>query len=486
LKRALAVLALGFASPLAAQIPAGNGVAASVVHVQVYRAAFDWSQPWRQQGVTGASGSGFFIEGERIVTNAHVIADARQILVRRPDQANPYVATLEAVGDDCDLAVLRVADPEFAKGLRPLPLGALPRNGTRVNTYGFPLGGQDVSSTAGIVSRVESRGYVHSGADAHLVVQTDAAINPGNSGGPVVEHGRVVGVAFQGFPGAENMGFFIPVPIVRHFLENLEDGRYDGFPDSGLDTAPLLSPAYRRERGLPAGRSGVVIDRVAPGGTADGVLKPGDVLLSIEGRAIANDGTIRLGDARVTFEHAMDMLQVGAPVRFTVWRDGRVLELRASARRIARYDRNRSRYGAAPDYVVYAGLVFMRLEAELLQTLGRGWPQSANRDLVWHQLFREAERPEEADREVIVLTRVLRHAVNSQMALGPPVAVDTINGRPVRSLADVVEAFGSNRDRFHRLVFEGDGGIEALDREKAEAAHPEILRQYAITHDRRP
>ena len=317
-RRVLALLALGLAAPLAAEVPAaGNGVAASVVHVQVFRSAFDWSQPWRQEGVSGASGSGFFIAGGRIVTNAHVIADARQILVRRPDQANPYVATLEAVGNDCDLAVLRVADPEFARGLRPLAFGPLPRSGTRVNTYGFPLGGQDVSSTAGIVSRVESRGYVHSGADAHLVVQTDAAINPGNSGGPVVQDGRVVGVAFQGFPGADNMGFFIPVPIVRHFLANLEDGRYDGFPDSGLDTTPLLSPAYRRERGLPAGRSGVVVDRVAPGGTADGVLEPGDVLLSVEGQTIANDGTIRLGDARVTFEHAIDMLQVGAPVRFT-------------------------------------------------------------------------------------------------------------------------------------------------------------------------
>jgi S1-C subfamily serine protease len=485
-RRALVLFALGLATPVAAEVPAsGNGVAASVVHVQVFRSAFDWSRPWRQEGVSGASGSGFFIAGGRIVTNAHVIADARQILVRRPDQADPFVATLEAVGDDCDLAVLRVADPAFARGLRPLSFGPLPRSGTRVNTYGFPLGGQDVSSTAGIVSRVESRGYVHSGADAHLVVQTDAAINPGNSGGPVVQGGRVVGVAFQGFPGADNMGFFIPVPVVRHFLANLEDGRYDGFPDSGLDTTPLLSPAYRRERALPVPRSGVVVDRVAPGGTADGLLKPGDVLLSVEGQAIANDGTIRLGDARVTYEHAIDMLQVGAPVRFTVWRDGREQALQAPARRIARYDRNRNRYGVAPDYVVYAGLVFMRLEAELLKTLGRGWPQSANRDLVWHQLFREAERPEEADREVIVLTRVLRHAVNSQMAIGLPVAVDKINGRPIRSLLDVVEAFGSNRERFHRLEFERDGGLEALDRERAEAAHPEILSQYAIPRDRK-
>jgi S1-C subfamily serine protease len=482
----LLVLALGGFAPLAAQVPApDNGVAASVVYVQVFRSAYDWSQPWRQEGVSSVSGSGFVITGGRVMTNAHVIADARQILVRRPDQANPYVATVGMVGNDCDLAVLRIADPAFARGLRPLAFGPLPRSGTRVSTYGFPLGGQDVSSTAGIVSRIESRGYVHSGADAHLVVQTDAAINPGNSGGPVVQNGRVVGVAFQGFPGADNMGFFIPVPIVRHFLTNIEDRRYDGFPDSGLDTTTLLSPAYRRERGLPAERSGVVVDRVAPGGTTDGVLKRGDVLLSVEGQGIADDGTIRLGDARVTFEHAIDMLQVGARVRFGVWRDGKELALEAPARRIARYDRNRNRYGVAPDYVVYAGLVFMRLEAELMKTLGRGWPQTANRDLVWDQLFREAERPDEADRDVIVLTRILRHAVNSQMSVTLPVGVDKINGRPIRSLADVVEAFGSNHERFHRIEFEGDGGLEALDREKAEAAQPQILRQYAIPHDRK-
>jgi S1-C subfamily serine protease len=471
----------------AAALPArGNGVANSVLHVQVFRSPFDWSQPWRQETVSGVSGSGFLIEGGRILTNGHVVADARQILVRRPDQADPYVATVEAVGDDCDLAVLRVADTAFVRGLRALGFGPLPRAGTRVNTYGFPLGGQDVSSTAGIVSRVESRGYVHSGADSHLVVQTDAAINPGNSGGPVVQAGRVVGVAFQGFPGADNMGFFIPIPIIRHFLANLADGRYDGFPDSGLQTSPLVSPAYRRERGLPPGRSGVVIDRVAPGGTADGFARAGDVLLSVQGYPVADDGTIPLGDARVTFEHAFDMLQVGDKARLGVWREGRELALEAPARRIARYDRNRNRYGVAPDYVVYAGLVFMRLELELLKTLGRGWPQSADRDLVWHQLFEEAEKPEQADREVVVLTKVLRHAVNSQMALNTPVGVERINGREIRSLADVTQAFASNTGRFHTIELEGDGGIEALDRARAEAAHPEILRQYAIPHDHRP
>jgi hypothetical protein len=394
------------------------------------------------------------------------------------------VATVAAVGDDCDLAVLRIADPAFAKGLKPLALGDVPRSGTRVLTYGFPLGGQDVSSTAGIVSRVESRGYVHSGIDAHLVVQTDAAINPGNSGGPVVQDGRVVGVAFQGYPGFDNMGFFIPVPVVRHFLADLGDETYEGFPDSGLATSPLLSPAYRRERGLPEGRSGVVVDQVAPGGTAFSVLRPGDVILAVDGTAVANDGTVHLADARVTYEHLFDMKQVGEEVKVTVWREGREQTLSATSRHIARLENRRNRYGVAPRYVVYAGLVFMPLDTELLKVWGRSWITTADRNLVWHHLYREAEDPESADREVVVLTRVLRHAVNSQLDFSGPVAVDEINGVPIRSLADVVKALEGNHERFHRLDFEGMTGIEVLDREKADAAHTEILKQYAIRADR--
>jgi hypothetical protein len=166
-----------------------------------------------------------------------------------------------------------------------------------------------------------------------------------------------------------------------------------------------------------------------------------------------------------------------------VWRDGGERELTATARRIARYDRLRNRYDQPPRYVVYAGLVFMPLQAELLKMFGRNWAQTANRDLVWDQLFREAERPGDADRETIVLTRILRHPVNSQMGFRGPVGVDRINGRPIRSLDDVVRAFSESRDRFHLIVFEGDAGVEALDREQAEAAHEEILRQYGIPSD---
>src|SRR5260221_12693716 len=114
----------------AAAAPAPEAtVTGSVLLVHVYRTRFDWSLPWKQEPVEASLGSGFLIEGGRVITNAHVVSDAREVLVRRPDQANPYVASVEAGGNDCDLAVLRVKDPAFAQGLRPLGLGAVPQPG---------------------------------------------------------------------------------------------------------------------------------------------------------------------------------------------------------------------------------------------------------------------------------------------------------------------------------------------------------------------
>ncbi len=290
----------------------------------------------------------------------------------------------------------------------------------------------------------------------------------------------MVGVAFQGYPGFDNMGFFIPTPVVRHFLANIKDGRYDGFPDSGLVTTNLLSPAYRKERALPPKTSGVAVERVMPGGSVDGFVRPDDVIVSVDSHVVANDGTIVLGDARVTFEHIFDTKQVGDKVRLGLFRDGQPTSVEVVARRIERLDTRRNQYGVAPRYVVYAGLVFMPLDTELLRTFGRPAP---DRNLIWHHLFRDAEKPQTSDREVVVLTRILRHRTNSEIPWGGPQVVEKINGVTLNGLSDVPAAIAAGDD-FIRLEFDESAGIEALDRKQAQQAHEEILNQYAIARDR--
>ena len=140
-------------------------------------------------------------------------------------------------------------------------------------TCGYPAGGEQISYTRGVVSRIEMQNYVHIGNKAFLSVQTDAAINPGNSGGPVFQDDKVVGVAFMGIPGLEATGFFIPPSVIDHFLKDIEDDKYEGFPKAGVRIVSLQNPAYRKFLGLPPTGDGARIDSLAAYTEKDGLLK---------------------------------------------------------------------------------------------------------------------------------------------------------------------------------------------------------------------
>ncbi len=139
-----------------------------------------------------------------------------------------------------------------------------------------------LSVTRGVVSRIDFQSYSHSGIDQHLAIQVDAAINPGNSGGPVLQNGKVVGVAFQGYSGsvAQNVGYMIPVPVINRFLKDVEDGSYDHYMDLAVTDFPIENPAQIMALGLEDNGLGVMVSNVDGASRAAGLLEVGDVILS--------------------------------------------------------------------------------------------------------------------------------------------------------------------------------------------------------------
>jgi S1-C subfamily serine protease len=262
----------------------------SVVKVFVTSNSIDFTNPWQSQGSNSSSGSGFIISGNRILTNAHVVSDSTFIQVRKENSPGKYAAKVVAIGHDCDLAVLTVDDPDFFKGITPLEFGELPLLQDTVTVIGFPMGGDKLSITKGVVSRIEIIPYSQS-AKKLLAVQIDAAINPGNSGGPVLKDGKVVGVAMQIISNSQNIGYMIPTPNINHFLEDLKDGKYDGFPVLGIEYESTENIALRQFYHLPAEAGGVLITKVLPFSSADGNLREGDTLLEIDGTPLGVDGT---------------------------------------------------------------------------------------------------------------------------------------------------------------------------------------------------
>ena len=174
----------------------------SVIQISTFSQQPLWDAPWRFDQVRRSSGTGFVIKGKKIMTNAHVVSWARQLLVRRYQDPRPYVAKVTYAAHDCDLAIIEPEDPAFFEGMEALEIGDLPAVRSTVVTYGYPAGGEQISYTRGVVSRIEMQSYSHIGNRAYLAAQTDAAINPGNSGGPVIQDDKVVGSGVPGNSGA--------------------------------------------------------------------------------------------------------------------------------------------------------------------------------------------------------------------------------------------------------------------------------------------
>ncbi len=420
------------------------------------------------------------------MTNAHVVSWGRQVLVRRFQDARPFQAEVEFIGHDCDLALLRLADEQFFEGIDPLDFGELPEVRSTVVTIGYPAGGEQISYTRGVVSRIEVQTYVHVGNRGLLAVQTDAAINPGNSGGPVIQEDKVVGVAFQGVPGLENAGFFIPPEVIRHFLKDIEDGTYDGFPLAGIRLVPLQNPAYRRFLGLPEGSGqGARVDGLAEVPATRELLRPDDVLLEVAGYPVASDGTIVYAGNRVAAGVAFQQAQHGEKVLLKLLRERREMTVELP---VTVYTADRSagnQYDRAPRYFVHGGLVFTPLSQDYLRTFGRDLGDPSGSDLVFELFYLRQEKPEAVRREPVVLASLLTHPVNANFNVRMRALVDRINGIRIESMEDVVRAFESAKTDQHVIEFAGKQGFECLDREEAAAANAAILQTYGVTKDRR-
>src|SRR5258708_18813667 len=238
------------------------------------------------------------------MTNAHVVANSRYITVERDGDPNKDPAQVQFIANDCDLALITVPAKDFFKNMVTLKLGGIPSLESTVSAYGYPIGGEWMAVTTGIVSRVDFQLYTHSSVDQHLAIQISAQINPGNSGGPGMQDGKVFGVAFQGYSGdgAQGVAYMIPAPVINRLLKDISNGQYDEYPDLAITYAKLQNPAQLKFIVLKDDDRGVLVGSVVTSGPSDGVLKSGHVLLSIEGHPIATDANVELDGERSQFE----------------------------------------------------------------------------------------------------------------------------------------------------------------------------------------
>jgi S1-C subfamily serine protease len=458
----------------------------SVILIRCVHQDFDYVTPWEQKAMSQSIGSGFIIAGNVILTNAHNISNSRYIELKKQNSARRYPARVGFAGHDCDLATLIPEDKSFFDDTVALELAGIPKVNSTVSTYGFPVGGNRISVTEGVVSRIEEDVYVHSGADSHLVIQTDASINPGNSGGPVIQDGKVVGVAFQGLRMADNIGYMIPTTVIRHFLVDIEDGQYDAFGSLGVMMFPgLHSLSYKDYLGVPSQEEGMVVIDTMMHSSVESLLQPNDVITAIDGYNIDNDGIVQIYGLRLHMSEVIEAKYIGQTAEITFYRGGKLMKKTASIALNRPILEQARQYDKPPRYVCFAGLTFVPLTRNYLESWGRKWRTDIPHYLRY--LFRNSIQlnTDRERKEYVVLSEILPDEVNSYASDFRSQPIESINGTRIWSLDDVYKAFAREVDGFYLIKFMGDNRMLPIDAKKARERHQLILNKYQIPAETR-
>jgi len=466
------------ADPAIPEVPAGapSDIYRSVVRIEAAVQVPDYATPWNSGRFGGGIGTGFLVGENRFLTNAHVVSNARRLLITVHGSPKKYPAKVEFIAHDCDLAMLSVEDFSDFESFPVFEIDGVPELESQVRVIGYPIGGERLSVTRGVVSRIDYSSYSHSRADQHLVIQIDAAINPGNSGGPVVQEGKVVGVAFQGLREADNTGYIIPTPVVRRFLKDVEDGSYDHYVDLAISTFPLFNDAMRRALNLPEGDTGVLVTNVVPTGTCDGTLKAGDILFGIDGNPIDSAGQILIDGAKIDLNEVVERKFAGDKVQLRFIADGTWHDEEVELKPILPNQMYSIQYGKQPRYIVFAGLVLQPLDTNLFVTrkFDDIHVRRLYQDYLPKGIFTELE-------DIVILTRIEQDPINSQLSGFTGMAVDKINGTQVTSLRQAHQLLHPETPpEFHVIELLGAARPLILPGDGIEAANERVQRSYGI------
>ena len=447
-------LSLGSAATRAASTPVAN----SVVKVFSTMRYPDLVKPWAKQAPTDASGSGVVIEGHRILTNAHVVLYATQVQVQANEAGDKVSATVVAIAPGIDLAVLKLDDESFFDTHTALArANKLPQIKDAVLAYGFPTGGNSLSITKGIVSRIEFVPYNY--PVSGLRIQVDAAINPGNSGGPAVADEKMIGLAFSKLGGgAENIGYIIPNEEIELFLKDIAAGHYHGKLAMFDDLQTLENSALRDYLKLDKSVEGVVVHK--PFHSDDGYpLKKWDVITRIGDAPIDNQGMVKLGqDLRVSFHYQIQKVARDGMLPLSIVRGAKTLSVRLPLT-TTRPTLVTDLEGGYPSYFVYGPLVFSRATWQFFPFMDKGGG-ARSLNLISSPLITRALDAPSADLQELVLISSPFFPHKLSVGYSNPMGhiVSQVNGVRVQSLHQLVGLLRDLKDDFVKVEFDQEGG----------------------------
>ncbi len=454
----------------------------SLVKVNVTYQSHNLQIPWQKESAGGRRGLGVVLAENRVLVTGQMVGDATYIELELPDSGQKLAARVLAVDYEANLALLASNSPAkeaaFFSGLKPISIDTSARIGDSLAVWQTGRVGDLIASPL-VVSKVMTQGYVVENA-AFIVYETTGIIrSEANSFTlPVVKNGKLAALLLR-YDSKNQVATLLPAPIIDHFLKDVADGKYDGFPSLGVEFQLTMDEQFRDYLGLKPDQPGVYISSVLKGASAEKAgVKKGDIMIAINGSSIDARGDYQDPQyGALSVSHIVRGRSfVGDNVEMKVIRDGKEIVLKSQLTR-----KNPDEYlvlpylfDKGPKYVLSGGMLFQGLTRPYLNAFG-GDQQSG----AVLRLTRIANTPDEFEKDgrkkVVFLSAILPTSSTQGYERMSGQVVQEINGVKITELADVATALKTPKDGLHIVKLREFPFILHLDAVKVERDNLQLL-----------
>lgn len=457
---------------------------APVVRVNVTNQPYDFFRPWSKKPPTSKRGLGILIRPDRILVTAQLVADATYLEFERAGSGEKTAAVVDVVDYEANLALLKPVQPDFLHDLQPIGL-TLAKVGDSVTIWQLEPTGA-ILKTSALLTTVEITTYPSDNI-ALLVYRMTSSLQyrDGSFVLPAIKDGKLVGMLMRYDPRSQNLDV-IPAPVIEHFLKAAEGATYKGFPRAGIQFSPMRDPQLRRHAGLGEDEKdqGVYITEVSEDGSGEKAgLEPGDVLLSVDGIPVDQDGNYPDPDfGKVSIAHLVTTRhQTGDVLKTGIMRDKQrqMLDVALLYRPPAMENVPPYVIDTPPDYYILGGLVLQELTGQYLREWGNEWQNQAPQRLVYYARYFD-EVFGEGRGKLVLLSQVLPSSDTIGYEQLRYLLLTKINDREIHGLDDVAAAVKHPIDGFHKIEFSDDPKVIYLDAKEIEANAPTLQKNYGL------
>jgi S1-C subfamily serine protease len=455
----------------------------SVVRINSTQQSWNPWQPWEKNRPTKRRALAAIIAPGQVVTTAELVADATYLELESIDGTRFARAKVEAIDYEANLALLapfneREGEAIF-EGIRPMRIADPSPAGSQLQVLQIEENGVPIL-TEGVLQSVElAEGFLANHSFLTYKLKASMRSVASSFSLPVLINGALAGLLVS-YSQEDQLSDVISTDVLRRFLDDAADGNYRGFPMLGVSVARTEDSSFRQWLKLDGHDGGLFIQSVRKQGAADiAGLRKGDVLLAVDGMTIDRRGYYRHPlYGSIPWGHLIrGSKSTDEVVKLSLLRDGSPLDLEATLIREEESDRlvPNHVFGAGPNYLVKGGMIFQELTLPLLQSFGDDWRSRAPLELL--DTLQYPEKYSDRMDRVVFLSGVIPTPATVGYEQLRNLIIDKVNGREIRHISDLIEAFGKTEASIHSIEFANEQLTVHLDQALASAVDAELVRR---------